>query len=77
MNDLNLDDYFEEGGGLSGGSSKSSDSAISVHSNTDNKSEATITAAVAAENAKNDRKLTAFVEDVSANIDLSLKLRRK
>lgn len=59
MNDLNIDDYFDENGGGLSGSSKSSDSAISVHSGTDIKSDVAMT-----DNATETRKITAFVEEV-------------
>lgn len=62
LNELNIDDYFDENGGsgcLSGGSSKSSDSAISVHSGNDIKSDVAPT-----DNATETRKITGFVEEV-------------
>lgn len=53
--DMHLDDDYDENG-LSAGSSKSSDSAISVHSNNDSKAEGVTT--------EKGRKFTAFVENV-------------
>lgn len=53
--DLHLDDDYDEHG-LSAGSSKSSDSAISVHSNNDSKADGATN--------ENGRKFTTFVENV-------------
>lgn len=54
--DMHLDDDYDENG-LSAGSSKSSDSAISVHSNNDSKTDGVTT--------EKGRKFTAFVENVT------------
>lgn len=54
LNELNIDEFFDENGGLSAGSSKSSDSAISVHSGD----------AAPSDNANDPRRVTAFVEEV-------------
>lgn len=67
LKDIHLDDDYEENG-LSAESSKSSDSAISVHSNNDSKTE------VQTENIGNSgQKYTAFVESVSSFIFLLFK----
>lgn len=62
VDDMHLDDDYDENG-MSAGSSKSSDSAISIHSNNDSKTDGAPT--------ENGRKFTTFVENVSSVLHCS------